>query len=348
MLKRLGAALGALVILATAAVAIATQVGPELAPYEAHLMTTRVPDSVTRARGLTVTFLGVATLLFDDGETAILTDGFFTRPGLVSLLTRIRPDSAIIRKELDRAGITRLAAVIPVHSHYDHAMDAPFVAKWTGAELLGSTSTANIGRGAGLPDDRIRVPALGETISYGRFTVTLLRSAHVPSPAPMAGEITAPLTPPAKTADYRVGEAYSIVIRHDGRTMLVQGSSGFIPGALKDVKADVVYLSVGILGKQSPEYRDSLWNEVVVATGAKRVIVIHWDDFLRPLSKPLRPLPRLMDDFDTTMRFLLSHTGAGAPNIGIAVEFVRTDPFAGLPATTLSGEETGTSKPGTD
>jgi L-ascorbate metabolism protein UlaG (beta-lactamase superfamily) len=320
-----------MVILATATIAVATQIGPELSPYEAHRMTTRAPDGITRAGGLTVTFLGVSTLLFEDGETAILTDGFFTRPGLVSVLTRIRPDSAIIMKELGRAGITRLAAVVPVHSHYDHAMDAPYVAKWTGAELVGSTSTANVGRGAGLPDDRIRVPALGETISYGRFTVTLLRSAHVPSPAPMAGEITAPLTPPAKTGDYRVGEAYSIVIRHDGRTILVQGSAGFIPGALKDVKADVVYLGVAILGKQSAEYQDSFWKEVVVATGAKRVIAVHWDDFLRPLSKPLRPMPRLMDDFDRTMRFLLSHTGTGAPDIAIAVEFVRTDPFAELP-----------------
>jgi len=30
--------------------------------------------------GLRVMFLGVSTLLFDDGDTAILTDGFFTRP----------------------------------------------------------------------------------------------------------------------------------------------------------------------------------------------------------------------------------------------------------------------------
>ena len=29
-----------------------------------------------------VTFLGVASLLLDDGETAIMTDGFFSRPSL--------------------------------------------------------------------------------------------------------------------------------------------------------------------------------------------------------------------------------------------------------------------------
>jgi L-ascorbate metabolism protein UlaG (beta-lactamase superfamily) len=330
-MKRLGAVLAATIILATAAVAIASQIGPDLSGYEAYQMADGAPDSLSATRGLTVTFLGVSTLLFDDGETAILTDGFFTRPGLLSVITRIAPDSARIMQALDRAGITRLAAIVPVHSHYDHAMDAPYVAKWTGAELVGSSSTANVGRGAGLPADRIRVPAMGEAVPYGRFTVTLLRSEHVPSPFLMPGEITSPLTPPARTRDYRLGECYSVVIRHDGRTIVVQGSAGFIPGALNDVKADVVYLGVATLGTQAPAYRDSLWNEVVASTGARRVIAIHWDDFMRPLSKPLRPMPRLMDDFGATMRFLLSHSGAGAPDIRIPVEFVRADPFAGLP-----------------
>lgn len=33
-----------------------------------------------KASGLRVTFLGVSTLLFDDGESAILIDRFFARP----------------------------------------------------------------------------------------------------------------------------------------------------------------------------------------------------------------------------------------------------------------------------
>ena len=33
------------------------------------------------------------------------------------------------------------------------------------------------------------------------------------------------------------------------------------------------------------------WTETVRAVGARRVVLIHWDDFFRPLSKPLRALP---------------------------------------------------------
>ena len=330
-MKRAGAILTAVVILATAVIALALNVGPDIAPYEAYQVTAATSGGQSATPGLRVTFLGVSTLLFDDGETAIMTDGFFTRPGLLSVATRIRPDSGRIMQALERAHVTRLAAVIPVHSHYDHAMDAPYVAKWTGAQLVGSMSTANVGRGAGLPDDRITEATAGQPMTFGRFSVTLLESRHVPTGRfLMPGEISAPLTPPARTKDYRLGMAYSVVIRHDGRTIVVQGSSGFVPGALDSIDADVVYLAAAMLGKQPPAYRDSLWTEVVSATRAERVVAIHWDDFTRPLTQPLRPMPRIMDDFDGTMRFLLSHSGNGAPDVRIATAFVNTDPFAGL------------------
>ena len=46
-----------------------------------------------------VMFLGVTTLLFDDGETAILTDGYFSRPAFATL-ARLEPNSAVISSSL--------------------------------------------------------------------------------------------------------------------------------------------------------------------------------------------------------------------------------------------------------
>ena len=40
------------------------------------------------------------------------------------------------------------------------------------------------------------------------------------------------------------------------------------------------------------------------AVGARRVVLIHWDDFFRPLHKPLRALPYAGDDLDVSMRVL--------------------------------------------
>ncbi|MDP2774568.1 MAG: hypothetical protein Q8O61_13525, partial [Nocardioides sp.] len=110
-----------------------------------------------------VTFLGVASLLLSDGRSAVMTDGFFSRPPLRTVaLGRLSPDLTRIDSALTRAGIEKLEAVLPVHTHYDHALDSAVVAERTGAVLVGGESTANVGRGQGLAEERIRVATPGE------------------------------------------------------------------------------------------------------------------------------------------------------------------------------------------
>ena len=104
---------------------------------------------------VTATWLGVTTLLFDDGETQILVDGFISRPTLFdSLMGRpVSCDAPMINYAINEYGIHRLAAIIPAHSHYDHAMDVGAIANRSSASILGSESTANIARGYGVPED---------------------------------------------------------------------------------------------------------------------------------------------------------------------------------------------------
>ena len=263
------------------------------------------PQTAVRA-----TFLGVATILLDDGETAILTDGFFTRPSIGQLFFgKIAPDKALIARHLKHAGIDKLAAVIVNHSHYDHVMDAPEVAIETGALLVGSESTANVGRGWGLAEERIRIKPPGSTIEFGKFRVTLLASGHVPPGFP-AGEITQPLVPPARVTAYLMGTNYAVLVEHGRSSILINASAGFAPGALAGRHADVVFLGIGMLGKRNLAYMEDYWREVVQTTGARRVIPIHWDNFALPLDEPLQPIPHLLDDFDATMRFLLEKGAA--------------------------------------
>jgi len=279
---------------------------------------------------LSVTFLGVATLLVDDGESALMTDGFFTRPSLVTtVLGRIAPDETRIDECLGRAGVTRLEAIMPVHTHFDHGMDTAVVAERTGAVLLGGRSAANIGRGHGLPDDRLRVAEPGTTMSFGSWDLTLIVSDHCP-PDRFPGEITEPLVPPARASAYRCGEAWSILVGHrpSGRGLLIQGSAGYVEGSLAGRQADVAYLGVGQLGLQSAEFMKTYWNETVRTVGARRVVLIHWDDFFRPLSRPLRALPYAGDDLDETMRTLT----ALAEEDGVPLQFPtvwrRENPWA--------------------
>ena len=72
---------------------------PELATYA-----DRFDVPTAEPGGLSVTFLGVSTLLVTDGTSALMTDGFYSRPGLPRVaLGRIAPDPARIDACLARA-----------------------------------------------------------------------------------------------------------------------------------------------------------------------------------------------------------------------------------------------------
>ncbi|QUR69146.1 MBL fold metallo-hydrolase [Mycobacterium spongiae] len=278
---------------------------------------------------LWVTWMGVATLLLDDGSAALMTDGYFSRPGLAKVVAgTVSPSAPRVDGCLARANVSRLAAVIPVHTHIDHVMDSAVVADRTDAQLVGGESAANVGRGHGLPEDRLVVAVPGEPIHLGSFVVTLVESHHCP-PDRYPGVIDAPLIPPVRASKYRCGEAWSTLVQHlpSGRRLLIQGSAGFVKGALADYHADAVYLSVGQLGLQPPSYVVDYWTETVRAVGARRVVLIHWDDFFRPLSKPLRAVPYAGDDLDESIRILdelATHDGVA---LELPTAWRREDPW---------------------
>ena len=148
---------------------------PSLGPFR------RLQQQPSSTGPIRVHFLGTTSLLFRDDSTAILSDGFVSRPGMFRVgLYWIAPDRERIANTLVRLGVDSIAAVFAGHSHYDHAMDAPVFAERTGALLLGSESTANIARGLGRPQREPRVVRDGETIEFGKFALTFITSAHSP------------------------------------------------------------------------------------------------------------------------------------------------------------------------
>ncbi len=263
---------------------------PSLAHFEARVIGTTTDDTSSR---VTVSWLGNTNVLVTDGETAILTDAWFTRPSdLEILFGRIGPDLGAIDRALERAEIDQLAAVIPVHSHFDHAMDAPEVAERTGAMLVGSESTANIGRGWGLADESIRVATPGQAMSFGDFQVTLFESRHFEFPNPLLRrgaseltEITEPLQPPVRVTEYAEGDSYSVLIVHPDASVLIQGSAGYLPGALKGIDVDAVFLSVGGIGGQTERYQSNYWAYIVNATTPEKLFPVHWDSFTHRLGE---------------------------------------------------------------
>lgn len=249
---------------------------------------------------VTATWLGTSTVLFDDGETQILIDGAFTRVGALDtlLLNRVSSDVATINYALAKFQMNRLAAIVPVHSHFDHAMDVGHVANRTSAVVLGSESTANIVRGADVPVDQYQILGDGEVRQFGDFTIKLIASVHAPigtgEREVFTGIIDIPLRQPARISEYRTGVTWAVLLGHPRGATLIQGSGGFVEGKLHRETADVVMLGLGRVASLGPEYMQSYWDETVIATGASRVIAIHHDDYTAPFGE-VRLFPDIAD-----------------------------------------------------
>ena len=258
-------------------------------------------------QSLTVTWFGVTTLLIDDGVTQILIDGYFSRPSLLDLALErpIAPDLTAIKSMLGRFQIDRLGAVIPVHSHFDHALDSAEVAKQTGAQLMGSDTTAQIAAGSHLPITQIKVIETETIYPVGAFDVTFYPSQHAPlaSNSAISGTVAAPLTLPAPYTAWKLGQAYTLIITHPKGRMLIQGSAGFVPDALAAIKVDAVFLGTGGLPNLSRAHQLAYLDEMVTQRQPKRVYTIHHDDLFGDLGKVEQKV--LVPNFDQTQAFEL-------------------------------------------
>jgi L-ascorbate metabolism protein UlaG (beta-lactamase superfamily) len=258
---------------------------------------------------VTATWLGVTTLLFDDGETQILIDGFFSRPSLADILLR-RPvdnNAAMIDYAMNEFRMRRLAAIIPLHSHFDHAMDVGAIANRSSASVLGTPSTAQIARGAGVPEDQITVVESRTSFQFGQFKVTLLPIGHAPigwrGSVPFDGVIEEPLVTPQAVSAWRMGGAVTVIIEHPQGTALVQGSAAYTKYELKEIAADVVFLGVAQLNSLGKDYAELYWQHTVTATGSHSVYPIHFDDFTQPFGEVVL-WPKFIDNFAATALWL--------------------------------------------
>jgi L-ascorbate metabolism protein UlaG (beta-lactamase superfamily) len=261
-----------------------------------------LPQTVIADDSVRVIWMGTAGLYLSDGESRIFIDPFVSRYGLlkVGLGFSLKPQQQLIKKWLTITGGEKANAILISLSHYDHVMDAPYFAEPSSAMIVGSESTANVARGAGIAEDQIRIIKDRDSVTIGKFKATFIKSIHSPAlfgKIPWPGDIKQPLTPPASASDYREGGAYAILIEHPKGTILHYGSPGIKPNIFDNLSADVVFLSIG--GRKDTP---GLLKHVITPLQPKTVIPIHFDDLFGPVDKEVTPLIGVkMDEFWRTM-----------------------------------------------
>lgn len=255
--------------------------------YTTHMIREGAPAK----NAVTITWLGTACVLVSDGATGILIDPYVSRFGMGEVFfgSRLKSNMGKIQQTVDRIGKKNINLILVSHSHFDHVADAPYFAGITGAPVAGTESTLNVCRGAGLPEDQLRLITGGQTMKVGAFTIRFIESRHGPAlfgRVPYPGTVDTPLRQPAKASDYKLGGVYSIVISHPSGTLVHHGSAGFLPNMYDGITADMILL--GIAGRDNTE-------EYLAETALKlkvRVLVpIHFDNFFKPLKGGMPILP---------------------------------------------------------
>lgn len=266
--------------------------------------------SQTAHAAYTVKFFGVSTLLFDDGKDQILIDGFFSRPSLSRVLfKKIESDRAKVDQIIQAQDLKRTRAILVTHSHYDHALDVPYVTQQLPqANVIGSKSTLNIARGMRIPESQLKPVKAWQPMQIGAFTITAIPSQHTPATAvnnDLGEEIQQPLTLPARFSAFKEGGSFDYLIQHDAHRSLVKASTGAVPHQLKNLKVDHLFLGIAQLSKQSADFQDHYLQETLTTLKPHTVVPIHWDNFFAPLAPELEFLPRVADDSPASLNILI-------------------------------------------
>lgn len=241
---------------------------------------------------IAVTWLGVAGLHISDGETAILIDPYFTRISFSDYIAArdVASDTELVADLIHQYKISNIRAILVSESHFDHSLDAACFADLTGAPLVGSSSTANIGRGAGLPEEQIQIVPFGHQEQIGNFSITFMESRHTPiigNHVPDDGFIDEPLLQPANPHDFKMGGHYSYLIQHpDGNLITHATPFDDLRGRNLD-KLNIKAIFMSIIGRRNTE---DFLRRVVDPVNPDVLYPIHCDNFFAKLPQQPKDL----------------------------------------------------------
>ena len=232
---------------------------------------------IAPARTLQLTYLGVAGWQLSDGEHVLLVDPYFSRPKLTGDEPLVPDGAAITARAPARADLVMVG-----HSHFDHALDVPLVALHTGAEVLGSESTANLARASGVPAERVITVRGGEDFAFSGFSVRVLPSLHSAlehKHAPGAPSvIPANMTLPLRASEYLEGGTLAYLVRLGGKRILILSTANFIERELEGLDPDVAIVATG-LREEIYDYECRLMH---VLDAPPLVLTNHFDAWREP------------------------------------------------------------------
>ncbi|MCU0649998.1 MAG: Rid family hydrolase [Gemmatimonadaceae bacterium] len=214
------------------------------------------PQSATPATSLApgalrLTYLGNAGWEITDGRTIVLVDPFLTqfarwKPGARSdgpaADALYAPDTALIDAHVGRADY-----ILITHGHSDHALDAGYIARRTGAVVIGHETAANLARAFAVPEQQLVTVRGGEDYDFEALSVRVVPSIHSAlddkryfnNARGIGGTAPRGLRAPLRRQDYQEGGSLVYLLRMAGHEILIMGSMNFIEREMEGLRPDI-------------------------------------------------------------------------------------------------------------
>jgi len=290
-------------------------------------------------RPVAVTFLGNAGWQIDDGRTVILVDPYlseFRKDRSDSKQTTpddpiATPDTASVDEHVHRADY-----ILITHGHYDHMIDAPYIAKKTGAVIICHASAANIARARGvavgiasaaefdpklIKKQQLIVVRGGEDFQFAEFSLAVIPSLHTPlfdkryNNGFWAESTRSGLKPPLHESDYAEGGTFIYLLRLAGHQIFIMGSMNYIERQVTGLRPDIAIVGAGSSRSEIYDYAGRLMR----ALGDPPVVLpTHWDDYG---SKPRAVVLKEVGTFVNEIKAASPHTQVPVPEYFVPMEF---------------------------
>ncbi|MCA9672152.1 MAG: MBL fold metallo-hydrolase [Myxococcales bacterium] len=232
--------------------------------------------------GLEIQWLGTAGFRLSYQGTDIVTDPYISRASFTDVARR---RALLPLPERVERFIPRVDAVLVGHTHFDHAVDVPYLAERYGATIYGSRSMVNLLSIYGLAHKGVHVEH-HKTYEIGPFEVTFVPSLHsklvLGLQVPYEGELSCEHVEALTGPSYRCGQVYGIHIKVGGVTFYHQGSCNLIDDEVRHHGID--YFLAGIAGRG---FTERYWTRILSRLEPRFVVPHHHDNFFLPVDEPM-------------------------------------------------------------
>ncbi len=232
--------------------------------------------------GLELQWLGTAGFRLSCEGYHLLIDPYLTRAGLRKVFGRRRLSASpeAIERQIQAAN-----AVLVGHTHFDHALDIPFLVTRHGCRAYGSPSLQKLMQLHDLAS-LTTVVEFYKVYPLGPFEVSFVPSLHsrlmLGLKVPFEGELSCDCLDDLNGGAYRCGQVYGIHIAVAGVRFYHQGSANLIDDAIRHRNVD--YFLAGISGRG---FTRDYTARMLRLLSPRVVIPHHHDDFFRGLDEPM-------------------------------------------------------------